>query len=59
MAHRIAVAVVEANDDPDAFRVVTVAFAVVQGPPGMTVRHVDDVFHWRVSDLGLPTRVTI
>ena len=59
VAHRIAEAVVEANDDPAAFRVVTVAFAVVEGPPGMTVTHVGDVFHWRVSELGPPTRVTI
>jgi hypothetical protein len=59
VAHRIAEAVVQANEDPGAFRIVTVAFAVVEGPPGMTVTHVDDVFHWRVSDLQPRTRVTI
>jgi hypothetical protein len=59
VAHRIAEAVVEANDDPEAFRIVTVAFVVVEGPPGMTVTHVGDVFHWRVSDLQVRRRVTI
>ena len=58
VAHRIATAVVEASGDPDAFHVVTVAFAVIQGPPGMTVTRVEDVFHWRVRDLAPPTRVT-
>jgi hypothetical protein len=59
VAHRIAEAVVEANDDPTAFRVVTVAFAMVEGPSGMTVSHVGDVFHWRVSDLQRRPRVTV
>jgi hypothetical protein len=59
VAHRIAEAVVEASEDGEGFRVVTVAFAFVEGPPGMTVTHVRDVFHWRVSDLQRQPRVTI
>lgn len=59
VAHRIAEAVVQANEDPEAFDVVAVAFASSEGLPGMRAPRVGDVFEWRASELRRRTGVTI
>jgi hypothetical protein len=59
VAHRIAEAVVQASDDPEAFDLVAVAFAAAEGPPGMRAPRVGDVFEWRASELRRRTGVTI
>jgi hypothetical protein len=59
VAHRIAEAVVQASEDPEAFDVVAVAFAAAEGPPGMRAPRVGDVFEWRASELRRRTGVTI
>jgi hypothetical protein len=59
VAHRIAEAVVQASEDPEAFDVVSVAFATAGGLPGKRAPRVGDVFEWRASELRRPTGVTI
>jgi hypothetical protein len=58
VAHRIAEAVVQASEEPEALEVVAVAFASAEGLPGMRAPRVGDVFQWRASELRRRTGVT-
>lgn len=57
VAHRIAESVVQAAGAKPSFRRVRIAFATMQGPPGMRETTVGDVFEWTVAELR--PRVTV